>query len=737
MGNLAEIQNRPQRALIAYCALADRLNKPGANMLQALVPFFEEACRDFAGEVFDANKFSQTIKMCYGIEIPRLAVLGIAEQLSKEGVLEVLTDYSKNISYKYSTSIGTKNREANAISENDINQILNLFTEYCTLKVELNDEEKISLNNDFLERLLNIDSMRLLSRREESIATKKTNTTLQLNSSSSDLDNHQHARRLDFLVSNFLIHLRETNQNAFEIVSNIAFANMAAEAIACFREPPNESNDLSNLTVLLDTPLILDMLGVNTEYEDYGNELLSMLKESNCNILVLDHSIAETENTIQAKYSYLRSGVNQIVQGISISPNTLFALIGNVAERVQNRLQISIEKDPEINLHRSFHSTVGDIQANMDSRMLAWKNIEAKNHDKQSVWAMIALRDTAVVQPKICNSGWMLLTKNTVLMKIANDSWKTWLKGATNHGPSLIERWTPVAMTDKQFAGYIWARNGGGPSTISQSLLLAHCSAAVRPRADIKAKAYNLILSMYGLDTAQDIVALFEDREGGKALMQATLGDPEDVTIERIPYIIEQVKLGAGEFAAKLAREEAQRVLDAEREKNAQEMFEIRDASNREIKALDDEKTQTAQQLFEQQRQIDSLKLHADNLKLDLDNKNKIEIDRKFSILNDGFVAGKREYNACRLLIALSYSITGCLIAINYFNISSSIIILLTILISFLGYGFVPSLLEKWYQKKAESRFLEYVKNIDSSIKVAIYPNFVTGIYSLDESHLL
>lgn len=737
MGNLAEIQNRPQRALIAYCALADRLNKPGANMLQALVPFFEEACRDFAGEVFDANKFSQTIKMCYGIEIPRLAVLGIAEQLSKEGVLEVLTDYSKNISYKYSTSIGTKNREANAISENDINQILNLFTEYCTLKVELNDEEKISLNNDFLERLLNIDSMRLLSRREESIATKKTNTTLQLNSSSSDLDNHQHARRLDFLVSNFLIHLRETNQNAFEIVSNIAFANMAAEAIACFREPPNESNDLSNLTVLLDTPLILDMLGVNTEYEDYGNELLSMLKESNCNISVLDHSIAETENTIQAKYSYLRSGVNQIVQGISISPNTLFALIGNVAERVQNRLQISIEKDPEINLHRSFHSTVGDIQANMDSRMLAWKNIEAKNHDKQSVWAMIALRDTAVVQPKICNSGWMLLTKNTVLMKIANDSWKTWLKGATNHGPSLIERWTPVAMTDKQFAGYIWARNGGGPSTISQSLLLAHCSAAVRPRADIKAKAYNLILSMYGLDKAQDIVALFEDREGGKALMQATLGDPEDVTIERIPYIIEQVKLGAGEFAAKLAREEAQRVLDAEREKNAQEMFEIRDASNREIKALDDEKTQTAQQLFEQQRQIDSLKLHADNLKLDLDNKNKIEIDRKFSILNDGFVAGKREYNACRLLIALSYSITGCLIAINYFNISSSIIILLTILISFLGYGFVPSLLEKWYQKKAESRFLEYVKNIDSSIKVAIYPNFVTGIYSLDESHLL
>lgn len=737
MGNLAEIQNRPQRALIAYCALADRLNKPGANMLQALVPFFEEACRDFAGEVFDANKFSQTIKMCYGIEIPRLAVLGIAEQLSKEGVLEVLTDYSKNISYKYSTSIGTKNREANAISENDINQILNLFTEYCTLKVELNDEEKISLNNDFLERLLNIDSMRLLSRREESIATKKTNTTLQLNSSSSDLDNHQHARRLDFLVSNFLIHLRETNQNAFEIVSNIAFANMAAEAIACFREPPNESNDLSNLTVLLDTPLILDMLGVNTEYEDYGNELLSMLKESNCNISVLDHSIAETENTIQAKYSYLRSGVNQIVQGISISPNTLFALIGNVAERVQNRLKISIEKDPEINLHRSFPSTVGDIQANMDSRMLAWKNIEAKNHDKQSVWAMIALRDTAVVQPKICNSGWMLLTKNTVLMKIANDSWKTWLKGATNHGPSLVERWTPVAMTDKQFAGYIWARNGGGPSTISQSLLLAHCSAAVRPRADIKAKAYNLILSMYGLDKAQDIVALFEDREGGKALMQATLGDPEDVTIERIPYIIEQVKLGAGEFAAKLAREEAQRVLDAEREKNAQEMFEIRDASKREIKALDDEKTQTAQQLFEQQRQIDSLKLHTDNLKLDLDNKNKIEIYRKFSILNDGFVAGKREYNACRLLIALLYSITGCLIAINYFNISSPIIILLTILISFLGYGFVPSLLEKWYQKKAESRFLEYVKNIDSSIKVAIYPNFVTGIYPLDESHLL
>lgn len=306
---------------------------------------------------------------------------------------------------------------------------------------DLTSEQTKSLSTEFLERLLNIDSMRLLARRETSITTKRSPWTLQINKASIETEGvTRHSLHLDYLVSSFLINLRESDPAAFETVSNIAFASMAAEAIACFREPQKEAGDLSSLTVLLDTPLVLDMLGVNAEYADYGKDLLQMLKESGCNVAVLDHSVAEAENTIQAKLAYMRSGINQLALGTSVRPNFLAALSGNVAERVEARLQIKIKRDPEINLHRRSQTTVGDIESDMNSRMAAWRNEDAKDHDRKSVWAMISLRDSTLLQPRICKAGWLLLTRNTPLLKISNDAWKTWLKGSTKHSQANIER---------------------------------------------------------------------------------------------------------------------------------------------------------------------------------------------------------------------------------------------------------------------------------------------------------
>lgn len=709
--------DRPQRTLIAYCALAERLSKPGANMLQALVPFFAEACREYAGQPFDASKFSTAVKKHYGIEIPRLAALGIAEQLKNEGVLEVISGYAQNTTYKYSESIKNTVQEVTAITENDVENILQLFKTYCISNCELTSNQIDSLNDEFLERLLNIDSMRLLSRREASITTKRTSDTLQLSKELNTIDPLvKHSLHLDFLVSSFLINLRDSNAQAFDIVSNIAFANMAAEAIACFREPSTDTTDLSSLTILLDTPLILDMLGVNSEYKEYGSELLHLLQNSGCKVSVLDHSIVEAENTLHSKLGFLRSGVNQITYGSTILPNMLAALIGNVAERLQARLKISIQKDPDINLHRISQNTVGDIQTHMDSRMFAWGNEEAKNHDKKSVWSMIALRDKSAVQPKICYAGWILLTKNTPLVKIANDSWKTWLKGATNHSAFNVEKWAPVSMTDKQFAGYIWARNGGGPSSIPQTLLLAHCSAAVRPRADIKAKAYNLMLEMYGLEEAQDIVALLEDKEGGRALMQATLGDPEDMTLERIPFLMEKAKLAAGEFAAERVKADSKKELE-ESERLAALKLEstMKQHENEKQKLLEQQKI-NSQKLFAEQQIAINLNIKAENYKNELENQVQKEKNRKESILTRGFNAGLREYRAYRWLIVAIFVLISALVSTNIFDLHIVYTSILTTLIAFAGFWFVPDLMEPFITKQANNRLKKIVAEIDSNI---------------------
>src|SRR5690242_16942497 len=92
---------KPKRTLLAYCALAERLNRPGAGVIQALTPFLAEACHPFAGELFDASKFSAAVAEKFGIRIPRLAALGLAEHLEREGLLTPVSGHALSTVYRY------------------------------------------------------------------------------------------------------------------------------------------------------------------------------------------------------------------------------------------------------------------------------------------------------------------------------------------------------------------------------------------------------------------------------------------------------------------------------------------------------------------------------------------------------------------------------------------------------------------------------------------------------------
>lgn len=381
---------KPRSALLAYCALADRLNKPGAGIAQALTPFLAEVCQPFAGEFFDAAMFSSAVSEKYGIRIPRLAALGLAEHLEKEGLLTAVTGHAKSTAYRYSPAkLMSAEAVVSSVTEAEIDAVLNSFVEFCRADAALGAQTDTRLQSAFFERLLNADSMRLLSRREMSNAAKKGSETLLLKKPVIELEPHEREElHLDFLVSQYLLDLRDSNPTGFERVSDIAFANMAAEALAVFREPLTEHTSLSTLTVYLDSPLLLDMLGVNTEYSDYGQELLRAIKSSGATPAIFDHCVAEAESVVGAQLARLRSGINQMTNGwgTSAKPDLLSALVGCVGARASNRLGIAVHRDPEVNLHRRSPVAVGDIEADLVNRMQAWRNADSRDHDRKSVW---------------------------------------------------------------------------------------------------------------------------------------------------------------------------------------------------------------------------------------------------------------------------------------------------------------------------------------------------------------
>ena len=525
--------------------------------MQALTPFLAVACVRFAGDLFDASKFSEAVEELYGLKIPRLAALGLAEQLEKEGVLEAQSGYSSStMVYRYAKVPYKEDQLEAPVTESEINGVLDRFVQICREDEATKGKDRADLELAFLDRLLNIDSMRLLGRRDQSIATKKSGSTLLLKTTK-DVEVDLTEVHLDFLVSRFLLDLRDSDGPAFERVSDIAFANMAAEALACFREPESDNAKSLPLVVYLDSPILLDILGVNREYSEYGLELLNAIKDSGAEPVVLDHCIAEAESVVAARLAAARSGINKFASqwGTSTNVDVLSALVGRVGDAAKRQGIVS-HRVPENTLYRKSPPTVGDIEADMNRRMQAWKNEEAKEYDRNSVWCMLTFRDTSKVCTRVCDSRRILISRNTSLVVTANRAWGAWLGGTTKFSRIEVEGFSPIAMSDKQFAGYLWGRTGGGRMDMSKARLLAHCSSAVRPRADVKARAYNLVLEFDGQQEADHVAALMEDREGARALMRATHGDPEDVTPERIPFILEQVKLAAGAFAAEAVRSE-------------------------------------------------------------------------------------------------------------------------------------------------------------------------------------
>lgn len=691
------------------------------GITHALIPFFTEANHDLVGQLFDAEKFSLAVSQRFGFSIPRLAALGLAEQLEASGLLEVVSRDGSRTIYKHA-SVLPENESVNPVTEAQVERVLAAFHGYCSGDEKIKAMDRSALDAAFLHRLLNVDSMRILGRKETSTATKRSADTLLLSRAPRQEDPlYMSEIHLDYKTSQFLLDIQTSDRAAFELISDVAFASMAAEAIAVFQEPADANVPLSGLTVYLDSPILLDMLGVNGEYAEYGAELLATIKASGARVAVFDHCVMEAEGAVSAQLGHLRSGINLPAHraGISAKPDLLAALKDRVGERAYERLGIDVERDPDVNLHRRNPEVVGDIEAGMNTSMQAWGNVEAKGHDRKSVWSMLTMRDSSQPCPRLCDSKWIFLSRNTALVRIANAAWKRWLTGTTRHSVTHVEKWAPIALSDKQFAGYVWTRTGGPRSSIPVARLLANCSSAVRPRADVKARAYNLIIELEGKEQADDLAALLEDREGAKALMRAVSGDPEDVTRERIPFIIEQVKLAAGEFAAARAREEGEQRLQ---ERSLTYQAEI----DRVSQALIHTEGRHVEDLHA--ASVASLQLHEEREQLEIQNKALLDViaakemiaaERKLNIVEDGFAKGVRTYTRMKWLIAILFAAATGYVA---FLSTDSPVASLTMStgLAFLGFWFVPDILNGPLNKASRSVMMKHVSLHDSGITIPI-----------------
>ncbi|MDB0511547.1 hypothetical protein LBW60_22940 [Ralstonia solanacearum] len=251
---------------------------------------------------------------------------------------------------------------------------------------------------------------------------------------------------------------------------------------------------------------------------------------------------------------------------------------------------------------------------------------------------------------------------------------------------ALMPFFAPVC---RDLAGEMFdAANG----TMSRARLLAHCSAAIRPRPDVKARAYNLVLELEGKEAADTVAALLEDRDGERALIRATRADPEDVTPERLPYIIDQVKLGAGEYAAARAREESRVAADAKQAEHDDEIARVRQTASEEVQKAGAQSAELAQSLAQQTLQ----RVQAESqLQAERDERAKEQRKKR---LADEAKFSESFNNAARLLHRLRWEIFtlyGSALLWTLLFTEATVQALFVVALTLLGFWFFPSVFER------------------------------------------
>jgi hypothetical protein len=533
---IGRLMNQPTRSLIAYAVLAERISG-GGDLFSALIPFFKPICVGRSGESFVPREFAAEFERLYAIRMPTLVAAGLADRMERDGLLVGFAGRSGTRAYTYGS--------VTHMAAND-QAVVEICADYRSfvrgrLNIDWDDEQ---LDEHFFRRLLDVESLSILAGRDRRLTPKRSSDTLQVRDKEESLAVHDDARQVDYATAQFLLSVREHDLGKFVKIESIGFANLAAEALLTFQDPPGSRDAFANVDIYLDAPLVLDMLGANPGREEYGQELISLLKQSGARTRVFLHSILEAERVIRArKNSYLFEGQGAISRFSPDPPETreiIVSLDGHVESFVRDVLGIEVEDPPQVSQALRITFTPED-EAAMRTQMDSWGTEDAKDADVRSVIAVAQLRGMTSPPSRISDARALCVTRNPVLAGIANTRWRDALR--SRNDAFVIKRAAPLFISEKHLAGLIWLSTGGKGEAVVRARIVANCEAAIHPRRDTAVRAYNLLLDV-DRERAKQFETIIQDQRIQRALGDRVLGDYHVITPENVVSVVDDL-LGA------------------------------------------------------------------------------------------------------------------------------------------------------------------------------------------------
>lgn len=506
-----------QQSLIGYAVLRANYNASAPSFLDNFSGFVIEAVSSLDSGSSGSSDIATMISKRFGIVIPTLVV----KRLVKRAITAKIVEGNDRSGYRLSTRGA---REVPRISEQIVRferEQSQLVAKFRTFLEVVSPQHASESDSDLAEQL------------SAYFQSHSTVLLAQALRGENALAAHNEPG-YDYLISTFVAHLSTTDQVAFGYVENAAKGAILASTVSL--DTSGLKQDLKQLTIVLDTPVMIDLMGWHGEAaETATKQLIALASAVGATVATFEHSVRELDGVLSNAEHALRphKGTRRSTARIEAHfistgcrPADLAAMRGHLEDDLKSRDVQVIEKPQEYARYGLDEAELGD---RLD-QAIGYRSVGTRNYDVDSLSAVHRMRRGSTA-PQIERLRAIMVTSNVDVARVANDL-------------ARPDRQWPLAVTDFALAAILWVRRPNAAESLPRKQLIATAYAGMQPAPHLWSAYLDEIdrLVDQGAVSPDDAVIFRSGHDPRRALMEVTLGEADELDADTMQDVLDRIR---------------------------------------------------------------------------------------------------------------------------------------------------------------------------------------------------
>jgi hypothetical protein len=338
---------------------------------------------------------------------------------------------------------------------------------------------------------------------------------------------------VDFLVSSFVTDLAKSNQTRFDYVVEAAKGAMLASVLLL--DTSDLQDSLQDLTLVLDTPVLMDLLGFHGDIaEGATRQLLSLAQSQSARVVTFDHLLGELDGILEHVAQALRKGGRSKSTSlgylhftdIQASPADLAIIQAKLPDRLD---AAGVEVIARPDGYYKYGLDEGKLEDLIQTKVNYFQDA-ARINDVTSLSSTHRLREGRRSKSlEQCRA--VLVSSNINLVRGAIDF---------DDGKGVF----PLAIATDALASVLWVRSPAAAPDAPRDILLASAFAGMQPNPNLWSKYLDEIEELEKADavSSDEAVILRTSPTSRQSLMASTLGESDEVSHDSPLVALEKVK---------------------------------------------------------------------------------------------------------------------------------------------------------------------------------------------------